>query len=156
MAKMMLAVVCCALLLTVLVVGLAVSGRMAEGDLPRVTLAGEGAEVKNVDVGEAYALIADREGDPAFVILDVRTPGEVAAGYIEGAVNINYRNDSFSREISALDRGKTYLVYCRAGNRSARTSEMMVKDGFAEVYNMEGGITAWREAGYPVVRESPA
>ncbi|WP_342679778.1 rhodanese-like domain-containing protein [Methanofollis sp. UBA420] len=151
MAKMMLAAVCCALLLVALVAGLVGSGKLVMGDLPQVALAGEGSEVKNVNVEEARALIADHEGDPAFVVLDVRTPGEVAAGHIEGAVTINYRNDSFSREISALDRGKTYLVYCRLGNRSARTAEMMVKDGFAEVYNMEGGITAWREAGYPVV-----
>lgn len=151
MTKMMLAVVCCALLLVALALGLAGSGRTAEGDLPPLTLVGEGAEVKNVSVEEARALIADRRGDPAFVVLDVRTPGEVAAGSIEGAVNINYRNESFSREISALDRGKTYLVYCRLGTRSTRTAEMMVKDGFSEVYSMEGGITAWREAGYPVV-----
>lgn len=151
MAKMMVAAVCCALFLVVLTLGLAGSGRMAEGDLPPMTLVGDGAEVKSVNVDEARTLIADHEGDPAFVILDVRTPGEVAAGSIEGAVTINYRNESFSREISALDRGKTYLIYCRLGTRSARTAEMMVKDGFSAVYSMEGGITAWREAGYPVV-----
>lgn len=135
MAKMIPAFVGIALLVTVL----------------SLVLAGGEAGVKNVDVEKARALMESHEDDPAFVVLDVRTPGEVAAGAIEGSVNINYRNESFSREISTLDREKTYLVYCRTGNRSARTAEMMVDDGFPEVYNMMGGITAWVGAGYPVV-----
>lgn len=116
-----------------------------------LVLAGGGAGVKHLDVKEARALIERSRGDPDFVVLDVRTPGEVAAGAIEGSVNIDYRNESFSREVSAQDRGKNYLVYCRAGNRSARTAEMMAADGFPEVSTMDGGITAWIEAGYPVV-----
>jgi phage shock protein E len=135
MAKMIPAFVGVALLVTVL----------------SLVLAGGEAGVKHVDVEKARALIEGHEDDPAFVVLDVRTSGEVAAGAIEGSVNIDYRDESFSREISALDRGKTYLVYCRAGNRSARAAEMMATDGFSEVYTMEGGITAWTEAGYPVV-----
>jgi rhodanese-related sulfurtransferase len=44
-----------------------------------------------------------------------------------------------------------YLLYCRSGNRSAQAREMMRGLGFAEVYEIDGGITAWTEAGLGVV-----
>lgn len=77
------------------------------------------------------------------VLLDVRTPKEVAAGKIEGALEINVLGDDFQEKIQALDKDKTYLVYCRSGKRSTRACNAMEKEGFKDLYNLKGGYTAW-------------
>jgi len=84
------------------------------------------------------------------VILDVRTPGEYAAERIVGAVLLDYRSPSFRRELANLARDATYLVYCRSGNRSAGAVEVMAQRGFTRIYELAGGILAWKRAGLPV------
>lgn len=79
------------------------------------------------------------------ILIDVRTPGEVNAGYIDGAdAFIDYNGASFQSEINKLDKEKTYVMYCRSGGRSGRAAEFMVKNGFKDVYNLEGGILAYK------------
>jgi rhodanese-related sulfurtransferase len=104
-----------------------------------------------ISPAEAAALISARAGDPDFVILDVRTSVEYAGDHIDGAVNIDYYDPGFESLIDALDRAKTYLVYCQSGNRSASAVAVMAGLGFVEVYELDGGITAWIAAGQPVV-----
>src|SRR6056300_1321984 len=68
------------------------------------------------------------------ILIDVRTPGEVNAGYIDGAdAFIDYNGASFQSEINKLDKEKTYVMYCRSGGRSGRAAEFMVKNGFKDV-----------------------
>lgn len=77
------------------------------------------------------------------IVIDVRTPGEVKEGYIDGAkLFIDYNSSSFESKIDKLDKSKSYVVYCRSGGRSARASELMAAKGF-KVYNLEGGISSW-------------
>ena len=96
------------------------------------------AVVKNVDVSEFKNLMHDKN----VVILDVRTPQEVAQGKIEGAKNINLFQD-FETNIEKLDKSKTYLVYCRSGHRSAKATNIMANAGFTKIYNLLGGYNAW-------------
>lgn len=84
------------------------------------------------------------------MLLDVRTPEEVSEGHLEGAININYLGENFSEEIQTLDKKKTYLLYCRSGNKTRKAADMMQKSGFKHVYVLEGGIKAWQAAGKPV------
>lgn len=79
------------------------------------------------------------------VLLDVRTPTEVADGAIPGAVNIDFTAPDFMEKITALDKEKTYFVYCKAGGRSARAIEQMKGSGFTKLYNLKGGYDAWIE-----------
>ena len=109
------------------------------------------ARMRNINTKKAYELIEKRDGEPDFVILDVRTPEEFAEGHIENAVNIDFYADAFPDELDGLDRNRTYLIYCRSGGRSGSTTKMMKELGFKDVYNMEGGINSWR-ADYPLVR----
>lgn len=77
------------------------------------------------------------------VLLDVRTPAETAQGKIEGALEINISSPDFANKIAALDKDKTYLVYCRSGARSARACDMMSDAGFGSLYNMKSGFMNW-------------
>ena len=105
----------------------------------------------NASVDEAYTLIQNNKSNPDFVIFDVRTPSEYASGHIENAVNLDYYDDAFEETLDTYDRNKTYLIYCRTGNRSAAAMKIMKNLGFTNVYNMQGGINVWISAGYPVV-----
>lgn len=107
---------------------------------------------RNVAPGEARELIRENAGNRDFVVLDVRTPGEFAQGHLKGAVLIDYRSPGFRQEMAGLDRKKTYLVYCRTGNRSARALEIMKELGFRRYHHLEGGIKRWLEEGLPAVR----
>lgn len=110
---------------------------------------------RNVSPGDAFALIRENAENDDFVILDVRTPGEFAKGHLEGAVLNDYRSPAFREEVAHLDRGKTYLVYCRTANRSARAIGIMKDLGFRNILHLEGGIVRWSEEGLPVVRTAP-
>jgi rhodanese-related sulfurtransferase len=88
------------------------------------------------------------------VILDVRTPEEVADGYIEGAINIDFRSPDFQTKINELDKNATYMVYCASGGRSGNTATLMKELKFKEVYDLEGGFKGWRAKGLPSVLPS--
>ncbi len=83
------------------------------------------------------------------MVVDVRTPEEVSEGHLSGALNINFLGENFANEIQNLDKKKTYLLYCRSGSRTRKAADLMQKSGFKHVYMLEGGITAWKEAGKP-------
>lgn len=84
-------------------------------------------------------------GDDNIIILDVRTPEEIANGKIEGALEMDFRNNEFQKNFHSLDKDKTYLVYCRSGGRSAKACKMMQDEGFTKVNNLLGGWNAWSE-----------
>jgi rhodanese-related sulfurtransferase len=86
------------------------------------------------------------------VILDVRTPGEFAEGYIEGAQNIDFQSGNFENEIAVLDKNVTYAVYCRSGNRSGQAVKIMHDSGFHDVYNLDGGVIDWTSEGMMLVK----
>ena len=94
----------------------------------------------NIDVEKAHEMLeANLE---QVILLDVRTEGEYNAEYIPGAINIPL-SDLESR-IDELDSSKAIIVYCKTGSRSRTASETLAQRGFI-VYNMEGGINAWKE-----------
>ena len=77
------------------------------------------------------------------VVVDVRTMGEFRSGRIPGAINIDLMSSDFDKRVSTLDKGKTYLVYCRSGSRSAQACEVMASKGLQSA-NLSGGIIRWR------------
>jgi rhodanese-related sulfurtransferase len=85
------------------------------------------------------------------ITLDVRTPGEFAEGYIEGARLVDFQSGNFENEIAVLDKNATYAVYCRSGNRSGQAVKVMQDAGFTNVFNMNGGVIDWANAGLPLV-----
>ncbi len=100
----------------------------------------------DVSVDDLYAHL----NDPSVYIVDVRTPGEFAAGHVAGAVNRPLQEiDRWWRE---LPKDRPVYVYCRSGNRSRQASEYLKRKGFTNIYNVTGGILDWQAAGYPLVR----
>ncbi|GAB3218228.1 rhodanese-like domain-containing protein [Algoriphagus aestuariicola] len=84
------------------------------------------------------------------VLVDVRTPEEVADGHLDGALNINFLSENFAGEIEALNKKNTYLIYCRTGKKSRSAADLLEKAGFKRVHMLDGGITAWKDAGKPI------
>ena len=107
--------------------------------------------IRDITPQEAFTLIQNNEGNPDFVILDVRTAGEFAQGHIENAVNIDKNSETFREELNKLDKYNAYLVYCQMGSRSKGAVAVMQELGFMQAYNMQGGITQWRQDGLPTV-----
>jgi len=100
----------------------------------------------------AYALIEENKANPDFVILDVRTPEEYAEGRIAESVLLDFYADDFEAELDTLDKNKTYLVYCRSGNRSGKSVRVMKDLNFMEVYDLDGGILRWEAEGFLTVK----
>ena len=75
------------------------------------------------------------------VLLDVRTPAEVAKGMAsEAAVNVPLQE--LPQRLSEVPKDKDLLVYCRSGKRSMAASKFLVENGYTRVFNVEGGILA--------------
>lgn len=77
-------------------------------------------------------------------LIDVRTPEEYSIGIIGDAQNINIYDDNFEAELKKLDASKTTLVYCAKGGRSTKAAAKMQELGFKEVYDLDGGYSAWK------------
>lgn len=94
---------------------------------------------QHADVTEFKAL----KGKQGTIVLDVRSPQELAEGKVPGYQQINFFDPGFKSKIERLDKSKTYLVYCRSDNRSSKACAMMSELGFENLYNLKGGIMAW-------------
>ena len=94
---------------------------------------------RQVAMEEAVELMEREEN---YVILDVRTEQEYAAGHIPGAVVIP--NESIgTEEIAQLeDKDQLILVYCRSGNRSKQAAEKLAQLGYTNIVEF-GGINSW-------------
>jgi rhodanese-related sulfurtransferase len=121
---------------------------IASCDAPEKTA----AQINNIAINAAADLV---KNDKNIVVLDVRTPEEHAAGHIEGSVNINIAEDSFSEEAAKLDHNKTYIVHCAANVENGRTAKSLVimkELGFKNLLNLEGGIVAWEKNGQAMIK----
>ena len=101
---------------------------------------------------EASDLIETHKGDSDFIILDIRTPGEYQSGHIENSIMIDFYSKTFAEDINRLDKGKTYLLHCRSGNRSTRSLALFEKLKFQKIYHLSSGINGWKSEGLPLVK----
>lgn len=79
------------------------------------------------------------------MLVDVRTDGEYTAGFIKGAVNIDISADDFDRKMSHFDKNVPIAVYCAKGGRSASAAKKLKNLGFTQIYDLDGGFTAWKK-----------
>jgi rhodanese-related sulfurtransferase len=89
-------------------------------------------------------VFASKMNQPDVILLDVRTPEEFQASRLEGAMLINIGDRAtFLSKIKELDKAKKILVYCRSGNRSMTAANLLVENGFTEIYELRNGILGW-------------
>jgi rhodanese-related sulfurtransferase len=82
------------------------------------------------------------------MLIDLRTPPEFDAGYIKGAVLINFLDDDIEKQLGLLDKSKQYFIYCQQGARSAKCMDKMKSLGFRKVYALDGGYEAYHKASF--------
>ncbi|MFB3888616.1 MAG: rhodanese-like domain-containing protein [Candidatus Bathyarchaeia archaeon] len=86
------------------------------------------------------------------VVLDVREPHEWSEdGWIEGAERVFFGH--LPQRLEGMERNRRYAVTCSVGNRGSIAASLLKRKNFVEVYNVLGGMTAWRNLGYPVTKE---
>jgi rhodanese-related sulfurtransferase len=104
-------------------------------------------QVKECGIAEVRARL---ERGERFHFVDVREDGEYAIDHARGARHIG--RGVLERDIEALipDKGAPIVLYCGGGYRSALAAESLQKMGYTGVVSMDGGMRAWREAGYDI------
>jgi len=116
------------------------------------TACGQNPNVKQVNSIEFEKLIKDSSG----TLLDVRTLGEFKNGHIKEAGQLNYYALDFRQKLLLLPKNQPIYLYCNTGYRSQRTAEILVKNGYKDVYNLEHGILEWNLKNLPVLVEPDA
>ncbi|MDD4978646.1 MAG: rhodanese-like domain-containing protein [Gallionella sp.] len=102
------------------------------------------SDFKNITVVELQALLQSKPPK----LVDVRTDAEVARGKIPQGDSVPLH--LIPMRINELDKQATTVFYCQMGGRSAQAAAFAVANGFTDVYNLQGGITAWAHAGLPI------
>jgi rhodanese-related sulfurtransferase len=113
-------------------------------------LLGCGASGTGSDDVSSSELLGRLENGDAPLVLDVRSPGEFAAGHVPGAMNISH--DALAERLAELgDRPDAeVVVYCERGPRAAKAAALLAGAGFSAVRRLTGDMAGWRAAGLPV------
>jgi rhodanese-related sulfurtransferase len=101
---------------------------------------------ENISPARAAELVRDNHAQ----LVDVRTPAEVEAGRIAGALHIEL--EQLPAQAGELERQRPVVFYCRSGQRSAMASGAFRAAGY-EAYNLDGGLLAWVGGGLPIEPE---
>ena len=148
------------LLLGVLVIAasLALAGAGGAGAAPAAAPARSTPETQKVPIegGGSYtdvnaaglAALLERKDFP---LVNVHVPYE---GEIEGTdLFIAFNQVEANQAKLPADKSRKLVLYCRSGGMSAIAARALVKLGYTDVWNLDGGMIAWRQAGHPVVRK---
>jgi thioredoxin 1 len=87
------------------------------------------------------------------VLIDVREPFEYKGKRIRGSVNIP-ASGNLNVAADTINKNSALFLYCTSGFRSSNAAKKLYDKGFYKLYNLEGGITAWRKDRMPVVKGS--
>jgi len=135
---------------------LATSAFALSGPMAHVFKAEVKANAKYVKYITPQQLKKWMDADKDFVVLDVREPGEVAAGTVDW-IEIEKIPRGLADVMAAVGRLKpktTYVVICKSGGRATLVGAKLVKQyGFKNVYVLKGGMLGWMKAGYPIVNK---
>ncbi|MGB9628084.1 MAG: rhodanese-like domain-containing protein [Thermodesulfobacteriota bacterium] len=107
------------------------------------------AAIKSVSAEEVKAAIDKKE---KAVILDVRDPGEFAAGHLPGAINVSRGTLEWGIWSKVPDQGTKIYVYCKTAGRSALATKTLNDLGYKNAVLMDAQFEDWIKKGYPVER----
>ena len=68
------------------------------------------------------------------------------------AIKMNLYASDFKAKLDKLDKTKPVYVYCKVGGRSGQAASQMQAMGFSKVYNLIGGMDAWKGAGKETIK----
>jgi rhodanese-related sulfurtransferase len=108
----------------------------------------DAVNVPSVDVHEAARRLDQGPGGRPPLLVDVREANEYATVRIPGAVLLPL--SELQARYAELPRDKPLLIHCAAGKRSLVAAEFLMRNGYPDVTNVEGGIIEWQKAGLPV------
>ena len=123
-----------------------VSAAKGEQLTPPLPSFGNGCIDKRAE--DIYKMLTEEPSQ--IILLDVRTKAEYEAEHIqiEGVETKNIPLSEIEERLNELNKSKVLIVYCRSGARSRQACEILAQHNFT-VFNLKGGITAWKAAGYP-------
>ncbi len=101
-------------------------------------------EIKQISVEQAKNAVGAKNTQ----FIDVRTTEEYAGGHAPKAAN--FPLDALEKDLAKLDKDQPVYVICQTGRRSQKGTEILQKAGFKNIYNINGGTSAWESAGFPV------
>jgi rhodanese-related sulfurtransferase len=99
---------------------------------------------EDVDANGAIVLMDEKD----LIVLDVREKKERKAGFIANDTHIPL--SQVKNQLDSLDNSKKILVYCRSGSRSSHIAGLLTRNNFEQVYNLKGGMQAWKRANLPI------
>ena len=121
---------------------------LASGAMLLWPLARRGMGGPSIGTAQATHLINREDA----LVLDVREPGEYGSGHILGAKNLPpARLESGAGDV-AKKKDATLILYCERGDSSGKAAAALKKQGYTKVFNLSGGLAAWKQAGLPVER----
>ena len=92
----------------------------------------------------SYDIYKNKISSKDALVFDVRTTEEFNLGHIKGSINIDFYDEKlFVDFFQKINKTKPIYIYCRSGNRSRKSSEILKKLGFAKVYDLKGGYKNW-------------
>jgi len=94
-----------------------------------------------------------RDAGEKFLLVDVREESEFANGHLPGAIHLS--KGVIERDIvkTVPDPNTKIILYCGGGFRSALAADNIQKMGYSNVESMDGGYTAWQQAGLPTSKD---
>ncbi len=107
--------------------------------------------VSEISVEETHRLLQKGE---RFTLLDIREKGEIALGYIKGAIFIPRALLQENAEALLPEKDVPVVVYCAAGVRSLLAAKTLKEMGYTQVYSMAKGIDGWRARNYEIATDS--
>jgi rhodanese-related sulfurtransferase len=92
----------------------------------------------------SYDIYKNKISTKDALVFDVRTTEEFNLGHIKGSINIDFYDEKlFVDFFEKINKTKPIYIYCRSGNRSKKSSEILKKIGFVKVYDLLGGYKNW-------------
>ncbi len=107
------------------------------------------AAINEISIDKVKKMVDNKEN---IIILDVRDREEYETGHIPGAINISRGSLDFKVRLIIPDKNSTIIVYCGLDLRSPLATKSMNDLGYKKAVNMIGGLKAWKEAGYPILK----
>lgn len=100
----------------------------------------------------ATELKARLDRDQPLILVDVREPFEREIADLPKVGQKRIPLDDLENRADELDPGENLVLYCRSGSRSRRAAEFLMERGYGKVFNLKGGVLAWREEVDPSLR----